>query len=359
MVCFRYCVAPLSLNGLGNQFFCWAKAFIASQELGATLLHPAWSRNPRGYRHLFGTPPLDWEAYRLLTKALPVFEFNQADYKAAGGGNYGKAVQSFAQSKGLGKRRAYVLITSGMWGGYAAIRHARHFVLAQLYTAKNTSRHLYSLSKQLHAGHLTVAVHIRRGDFWTPKQTGGWKGALTTALPLEWYVSICRTLNAHFSGRVQFLLFSDGPDSELRDFCDEFEPIRMAPENHSVAGDLIAMAAADLLVCSTSTFSLIAGFLSNAPYLWFEPQLESAADFYSLANEGLTQNEARVYGTGNEKSECAAPDQPGLMPRGIPVRDSGHLPDSLLNWLDQRLGFKNPSHDLIYYGRVPRHQAPA
>jgi hypothetical protein len=201
---------------------------------------------------------------------------------------------------------------------------------------------------------LVVAVHIRRGDFGTVKNAGEWKGALNTALPLEWYVNICRTLNCHFTGRVQFLLFSDGSDSELRDFCNEFHPVRMAPENHSEASDLIAMSAADLLVCSTSTFSLVAAFLSNAPYLWFEPQLESVADFYSLANEGLTQNDAGVYGTGNEKSEYAAPQQHGLLPRGIPVRGPGNLPDYALNWLDQRLSFKNPCHDLIYYGRVSR-----
>jgi hypothetical protein len=349
----RFCLPPLSLNGLGNQCFCWAKAFIASQELGATLLHPAWSRNPRGYRHLFGTPPLDWEAYRILVKALPVFEFSEPDYQAAGGGDYGKAVLAFAEGKGLNKRRGYALTTPGMWGGYAAIRHARHFVLAQLYAARNTSRHLYALSKQLHPGHLTVAVHIRRGDFSMLNRSDEWRGVLNAALPLEWYTRICRTLNGHFPGRVQFLLFSDGADSELRGFCDEFHPLRMAPGNRSEASDLIAMAGVDLLVCSTSTFSLLAAFLSDAPYLWFEPQLASDGVFYSLANEGLTQADARCYGVGSEEFECAAANQPGFLPRGMPIGEFGQLPDSLVQRLGQRLSLKHFRNDLVYYGRVP------
>jgi hypothetical protein len=283
---------------------------------------------------------------------LPVFEFTQADYQAAGGGDYGTALRNYATQRGLFDRRAYLLITPGMWGGYAAIRHARHFVFAQLYAAKHTTRHLYALSRQLQPSHLTVAVHIRRGDFRTVNEST-WRGALNRALPLEWYIRVCRALNSHFRGRIQFLLFSDGSESELRGFCDEFHPLRMEAGNRSEASDLIAMAGVDLLVCSTSTFSLLAAFLSDAPYLWFEPQLESDGAFYSLANEGLTQADARCYGVGNEEFECAADNQLGFLPRGMPIREFGQLPDLLVQRLAQRLGLKHFRNDLVYYGRVP------
>src|ERR1039458_5845259 len=101
MLEFRFCAPPLSLNGLGNQFFCWTKAYVASRELGLRLLHPAWSRNPRGYQHLFRTIPFDWEIYRVLSMTLPVFEFTQADYHAAGGGDSETALRTYATQRGL------------------------------------------------------------------------------------------------------------------------------------------------------------------------------------------------------------------------------------------------------------------
>jgi hypothetical protein len=80
----RFTAPPLSKNGLGNQFFCWAKAVIAAEVLGARALPPAWSRNPRGYRRVFRSSRFDWEWRRLLEEALPGFTVTEEDFKATG-----------------------------------------------------------------------------------------------------------------------------------------------------------------------------------------------------------------------------------------------------------------------------------
>ena len=72
----RYCLPRVRKRGygLGNELIPWARAFIASELLGARLLPPAFGLNRRGYWRHFRTLPDDWIYHRALQKILPVVE---------------------------------------------------------------------------------------------------------------------------------------------------------------------------------------------------------------------------------------------------------------------------------------------
>jgi hypothetical protein len=70
--------------GLGNELIPWAKAFIASQELNAHLMYPAWGLNKREYRKYFETSRIDWLFPMVLQKLLPTYTLTEFEYRESG-----------------------------------------------------------------------------------------------------------------------------------------------------------------------------------------------------------------------------------------------------------------------------------
>ena len=79
--------------------------------------------------------------------------------------------------------------------------------------------------------------------------------------------------------------------------------------------DLLMLASADLLLCSTSTYSSLAAFLSDAPYLWFAPNLHGNAQARWL---GERSDEMQRPGSPLRVALDSHPDTPSLWREASP-----------------------------------------
>lgn len=325
--------------GLGNELIPLAKAFIASRELGIPMLPTAWGLNDRGYRHYFGTSRFDWVRLYALSRALPRYTFREEDYLATGEADYGRAVRAFAKEKGLEKKGSYAFLTDGLWGAYYGIRHAKSFILRTLLNTRHTVRNLYEFQKRREGVGLLVAVHVRLTDFLVVTPETDYRGTWNTRLSLEWYMKVCRSIREALGDRARFLLMSDGTPDELREFLDEFQPLTTFDQSDTAVSDLLLLADADALVCSISSYSQWAAFLSGSPYIWYRPHLRPVGEYLTMW-----------------ESIAVDPEKDGppavQYPRGVPVDDGGEVPTWLLDHLVVRAGMNRASTDLVRNGGV-------
>lgn len=352
----RYCM-PGSFGkhgaGLGNEFIPWVRAWIAAQVLGVKLIDPAFGRNSRGYRKYFGSSRYDWVFNKAVERLLPKIEFTEQDYLAHGGGDVAQAIARFAEAQRLHERSRYVLVTGGMWGGYGHIQSARDFVRARLYQSPATARNLFWLRQKLDPDKLLVTMHVRLGDFGAPIALDGYRGKFNVSLPLAWYERVADALSRIFGDGMQLLVVTDGQEHQLGTLVARHGAVTTCGMTDSDCSDLLALAAGDLSVCSVSSYSMWAAFLSDAPYLWFEPNLQQLDGFYSIWGHEPTQQASHAP-TRLAMQRC--PDSPAdTTSRGHPVGMDGRIPQPLVEQLLARLDAKQRATDLLHYGvlRMP------
>ena len=351
----RFCLprtTTLRGAGLGNELFAWSKAFLASRALDARVLHPAFGLNRRQYHRDFGTSRLDWMGQKLLTVAVPVIEFDEAAYRSTGKDDFEEAVAMFAERRGLLKRRNYVFAVSGMWGGFLSIRKARTFVTAQLLKAHSAVENIHATLGHVAADKLIVAVHIRGSDFTPATGDVDYRGRFNAALPLDWYTAVCASLERALPGRIQFLLLTDASETSVKSFVDRFNPLTTSHLRHTTPSDLLLMGMADAIVCSVSSFSMWGAFLSDGPYFWFAPNLQSHGDYLSLwGNEPAEQNGGPTERNLRRVRENS--DDLRRTSRGMPLGFPAAIPESAIEVLEGRLRTRSLSRDLIYSGVAP------
>jgi hypothetical protein len=340
----RYCIPQVRKRGygLGNELIPWARALLAAQVLEARLLPPAFGLNRRRYWRHFGTPRYDWLRNRALPYLLPRVDFTEADWRARGAGDVLDALRGFAAEHRLLERRAYVFTTSGMWGGYLHIEAARMQMRAILETSRYAARNLVRLKERLDSSRITVGMHVRCGDFKAADAARDYRGVWNTALPMEWYVRVAQNLQRQFGTGAQFLLVSDGTPEQLRPLLAAVPCVTTADIPDSDCSDLLALADADLLVCSISSYSQWAAFLSQAPYLWYAPSLQVHAG-----------DRGSIWGGSFPDDATPAPDD--MLPRGIPADRSGALPAALTELVRRRREYLRPETDLVRGGLAPLH----
>jgi len=338
----RFCIAqvPKRGYGLGNELIPWARALLAAQVLGARLLPPAFGLNRRRYWRHFGTPRYDWLRNRALPYLLPRVEFTEADWQRHGGGDVLEALRGFAAEHRLLERRAYAFTTTGLWGGFRHIEAARMQMRAVLERSRFAARNQVRLAARLDPARLTVAMHVRCGDFRPATGVADYRGLWNTMLPLEWYVNVARRLRALLGDTAQFLVISDGSAAQLRPLLEAVPCVTTGDIPDADCSDLLALADADLLVCSISSYSLWAAFLSNAPYLWFAPSLQRHSG-----------NRGSLW--GGSFDEQAVPPPGARLPRGIPVGLDGAIPAALPELLRERRADLRAEHDLVRGGFAP------
>ncbi len=336
--------------GLGNEFIPWTRAWIASQMLGAKLINPAFGRNSRGYGKYFGTSRYDWVFNKLVERVVPKVEFTERDYLEHGGGDVAQALVRFSEARRLNERSAYVLVTGGMWGGFGHIQSARDFVRARLYQSPATARNLFWLRQKLDPDKLLVTMHVRLGDFGAPIALDAYRGKFNVSLPLAWYERVAESLSGVFGDRMQLLVVTDGGEDQLGSLVSRYGASTTCGMADSDCSDLLALAAGDLTVCSVSSYSMWAAFLSDAPYLWFEPNLQQIDGFYSIWGHEPTQQENNAP-TRLAMQRCTA-STADSRPKGFPVGMDGHIPQALVGQLSDRLGARLRATDLLNYGAV-------
>ena len=178
------------------------------------------------------------------------------------------------------------------------------------------------------------------GDFLPVANPKEYQGLWNTRVPLAWYVNICRQLKAALGDNVTFMLLTDGTEAELKDFVAEFNPITNFGQPYAVVSDLLALATADVLVCSISSYSMWGVMLSGAPYFWYLPNLRELDGYLTLWQE-------RIADIGDDLPASE------ILPRGIPLAENGRIPDSVLEYLRLKIKLNSLSLDLVKSGGVP------
>jgi hypothetical protein len=347
----RYCLSRVKNRGygLGNELLPWARAFLASQLLDAKLLPPAFGMNRRAYWWHFHTAPDDWIYHRALEYLLPVVEFTESDYLRHGGGDVVTALQGFAAAHRLHERRAYLLVTHGLWGGYHHVEAARDFIRATLYQSRYAAHNLLQLRERIDPHRVLVGMHVRLGDFSAPGAPEDYRSAANMSLPIEWFCALARSLDRALGNGWQLLLLTDGTEEQLRPLTRQWPCITTNDLAPGDCSDVLALADADLLVCSASTFSTLAAFLSDSPYVCFTPNLYRHPEaVYSLGNYDAQRDQA-----GNPTR--AALEQlpqlpPDLLPRGVGVGLDGEIPAAVIDAVVRRHQSRRWESDLVRSG---------
>jgi hypothetical protein len=341
-------------EGLGNELLPWAKGWIASQELDALLVGPAWGLNRRGYRRNFRTGRFDFVCEDLVLR-LPNIEFTEADYRQTGEIDFGAAIRKWANDKDLKRRRSFIVRVDGMWGGYAAIHRARPFLWSKLLSSRDALRNVDHVLADLDRKKLFVAVHLRagHGEFTKPAPGEDLRGRFNICVPAVWYLWVCEELKRAFHGRIQFWFFTDQPNADFDEAVRRFNPGQLALSSLTECSDLLLMALADVRICSVSSYSMAACFLADGPYIWYEPQLTLRNGLYSLwGSEDAQQLPCSPTLCSSEFLAGLSQDDPVAF-AGSAIDTGDPLPSHLIELLAQQLIHKERRTNLLDYGCLP------
>jgi hypothetical protein len=338
-------------SGLGNELIPWARTLVAGAVLGARVLPPAFGINKRKYRRHFNTPHFDWITHRVIEQILPRFEFTEADFYEYGGDCLSDTIRYYAIKHKLAERAAWVWTTQGMWGGYRHVIEARELLRSTLYLSHFAASNLAKIHSRLDPKRITVGMHVRLGDFQSAIHPNEYRGRFNVTLPLQWYINIAQSLCTQLDKKVQFLVVSDGTIEQLAPLLEVCDAVTTLDISDSDVSDMLALAGADLLVCSVSTYSGWSAFLSDSPYLWFEPNLQKFDGYYSIWGHEERQLQPGSY-TRKSMDEIEA-SRIQYPIRGLPISIDGIIPPGLVETLINKQIQKQSACDLLYYGVIP------
>lgn len=329
--------------GLGNEIFPWAKAYLAAQALGLNYIDPPWRLNPRRYdRQLKGGT---WDSTKyLVSRALPAADITRDVYRSTGHVDYYQAMLRLT-SKYRDSSRPVLLHSSGMSGGYLAIRRARIFLRHSILGSQSGTRTLTELEADQDPA-VRVAVHVRAGDFQERHSVQA--NVFNQTLPIEWYKSQLETLQASLDVPIRIYLATDGRPDKVVDALavGSNRPIVLGTTSIS---DLAVLAGCDLLISSVSSFSMLAAFLSDAPYVWHRDQLGESGGWLSIWG-----HEHENEGGGPTRAAAASMTiNPSAVHRGYAHSMRPHWAPHLLRHLEHKAQLRLGPADLIQYGVVP------
>ena len=350
----RFCIPRVRNRGygLGNELVPWARAFPAAQILDAKLLPPAFGLNRRGYWLHFRTAPDDWIYQRALRRLLPQVEFSESDYIAHGGGSAVSALRSFVDAHRLRERHLFALVTDGLWGGYAHVQAAREFIRSTLYQSRYAPRNLLQLQSRIDPRKILVGMHVRLGDFAAPARVDDYQRRANTSLPIEWFIAVADSLRTAFGEDWQLLLVSDGDREQLAPLLQRHACVITADMPYGDCSDALALAGSDLLVCSASSYSSLAAFLSDSPYIWFAGNLYAHTEgCYSLHGDD-TRSAAQTRRTNTAVQYFLHPHALSCA-RGVAVDGDGRVPQAVLEAAARRREARRWELDLVRGGVTP------
>lgn len=337
--------------GLGNELIPLAKAHLAARALEIPLVPPAWGFDRRPYWRHFSGSRLDVAPNLTAIAGRRRLEFTEAAYRQTGVVDYGLAARRWCSRHGSRWRRT-VLVNEGLWGGFPAIDTARPFIRSYLGGSRYAPGNIAALRSRRRRGTILVGVHIRAGDFAPPSSGAVYRETWNVALPTAWYRDVCRGLRELLGDGVQFLVLGADAAGPGRALVDDLGALTTWSERHTDVSDLLLLSMADLLICSVSSFSLVAAWLSDAPYLWPSAQLHLDDGWQSIWGMESAQLSGLTASNRRQLSGLVDPP-PG---RGIPVPPSGRLPEAVSVALAPGDRAWDRRADLIYYGVVKESQ---
>jgi hypothetical protein len=327
--------------GLGNEVFPWAKAYLGARALGLRHIDPPWRINSRRYDlELDSGHAADSARYGAL-RLLPRYDLSQESLSGVDSVDYYKAMVEMRPV--IAKHNLPVLLHStGMHGGYLGIRRARPFLQSQILGTKGALAALEGLQAEP-APCVRIGIHIRGGDFSQASHVN--RNAFNERLPLDWYVDTAASLCAALEVPSQIYLATDAPSTALNDAFTIGSRPPLSIASNSV-GDLAILSNCDIVISSVSSFSMLAIFLSDAPYVWHRDQLGERGEWLSIWG-----HEPEEGGGGRTAASIRAQsDDDVRVRRGI---DQGRNPvwtQAQLHGLEHRAMSRLLADDLIYYG---------
>jgi hypothetical protein len=330
--------------GLGNEIIPWAKAYLGARALNLRPVEPPWRVNPRRYDRELGKGIFGSVGYFAL-RALPAVDITTEMVIATGKTDYFEAMVSLAPELRT-KTVPSILHSSGMHGGYLGIRRSRHYLRRELLGASGALASLEEMESWADPC-VRIGVHIRGGDF--DKQEQVKPNSFNVQLPLAWYVEVVQSLSRALGVPAQVFLATDSPSAVVADALtiEGRRPVAIASDS---VGDLAMMTNCDILVSSVSSFSMLAAFLSEAPYVWNRDQLGESNGWLSIWG-----HEPEGHGGGVTSRSVA--DQSIVQPRVRRGISQGSKPlwrAELLNQLEFRARSRHATDDLIFYGVTER-----
>lgn len=297
-------------EGLGNELIPAAKSYLCAKALGATQIAHGWGLNPRGYRQLFGTTVFDVVPPRLASIALPHREITRPDWLSERTEDYGQLCARVLEKRPFPPWAPVgTLIHADMWGGYALIDPARHWIRSVLSSAVGASNRMNTFLSNTEGVKFKIGIHMRRGDF--DAMHGDIKGKYSIAIPTHWYQSVLSRILPILPDNSAVCVFSDSPIDvgELlptnKRGVQAWQP---AFPGHDTA-DLLALASCDLILCSVSAYSIMAAWLARRPYVWLRDQMHEQGGRFSIwGTEALEGNwlqaESLIAAPGARASPC-------------------------------------------------------
>ena len=149
------------------------------------------------------------------------------------------------------------------------------------------------------------------------------------------------------------LLITDGRADQLAPLTQAFPCITTADMRHNDCSDVLALAAADLLVCSASTYSSLAAFLSESPYLWFAPSLYAHPEG-CFSTHGFAAETKDSNGPTRQAVDEYVRHSGAWLGRGAVIELDGRIPASALQAAAYRRALRRDSSDLVRSGVADR-----
>jgi hypothetical protein len=164
------------------------------------------------------------------------------------------------QHLNLEKSTAYVFTKVPHWSDFFGSIHLMRSFVVRAFSQLMSPSVLGAIDKLPPP---LIGVHVRRGDFRELVASEKFAEVGNVRTPLEYFATVITKMRVCAGCLVPVTVFSDGSDAELRPLL-ALENIHRAPVMVDV-GHLALMARAQVIVASAgSTFSMWAGFLSEA-----------------------------------------------------------------------------------------------
>ena len=331
--------------GLGNEIIGLGKAYIGAKVLGLRFVAPPWRLNPRKYHKEIFSPISENLRYG-MSRVTPSQKVSLEMFLNTGALDYEEALNSLLMTGQIVKGRS-TLHTSGMNGGYAAIQKARPYIQSLIFGAKSSLQNLEKLDAERHRP-IRVGLHYRAGDF---DNNVVQRGEFNSRVPIDWYVGILNSLRASLGEDFDLIFTSDAKDSQTQELF-RVPGVNLLSQQSTTVADLSALASCDLLLCSVSSFSMLAAFISEAPYIWFEPQVSKSGGWC-----GIWANEENGFGKAHTLKSIQINQKMGgpAGGRGVLMNFEPKWTPGLLDFLRYRRQVRNRNKDLLYYGAVEMH----
>jgi hypothetical protein len=251
--------------------------------------------------------------------------------------DYDSFVKSVLSSK-AGNCEFLLVESSGMWGGYLAIESAKSWLREVLLGISGVRETLSEFESDV-SGRVRVAVHVRMGDFRMSDRVK--PGNFNVSYPLSWYRFVMLEMLRVFNGNCVFYLFTDSHSPELLQYFREFDGCLVFEVRKNDFCDLALASACDIVVCSVSSFSMLASWIGGKPYVWNYNQLQIEDGCCFIWN---TYDWVKKWSLDRHIDDVVSPC--------LPVKEGVPVDDGVVSALVSGAFCKESFCDLLRFGRI-------